>query len=1398
MRIPRFNLRLCRAYEFVSRSGLLLVGMLVTNIVHADAHFRHITTADGISSDRVFSVIQDRAGYIWLGTENGLDRYDGYHVITFKHDAADPSSLSANQVRGLYEDKSGRLWVGSYGGGLDLYDSKTGSFKHYRHTEDNIGSISSNNIWSLGGTPDGKLIIGTFDAGIDILDPDTGETRHFPPTTGSAGPGDKRINAVFSDAQGRTWLGTQSGLDIFEPHDSSFRHYLSRFGSTDSNVIWGIAEDQNKRLWLATHLGVSMLAQGQDSPTSALPLPSIPASLQGDDLRCIFVDSHDNIWVGGAYSGVYFMPSSGGRALNFHQVLGDSDSLSSNTVWSIFEDRSGIIWIATDNGMDLLDPNTLAIQHIKPLEVNNKLTFASNKVLTLLETGDALLIGSTAGIYRLPILAATPSPSNDTTLLLETDAKKYGAISALSAGREGVIYAGSERGYILVVDRQGHILHAWQPGTDIGLLGRAIVSIIPGDKDTLYLGTLGNGLLLYDTARSTTDRIAAVSAFALRSDDQIADMVRFSPEMLWVATDRGLFQVDIKHKSSVLVRVTHDANEPEIVNLYLGKHGQLFVGTTKGLWKLRLDNTGHVQGIDRYEQSEVLQHDTISEIEPDQDGNLWMSGDDTLISLNPATGKTTLIGRDQGLPITGFYSRAHSHTRDSRLWFGGAQGLLGFNPRTLRPNQHPPDIAFNGLTVYRDGKPLALGAQNNSTATLYYRDSIITFDMTALDFGSPLANTFSYRLVGLQPEWTHPTPNHLITFTNLEPGRYRLEVKAANNWGTWSARNATLELQVLPPWWRTWWAYTLYLLFAIGSSVAYVYSLKRKIVREKQISASLREANAIKTHFVQELETQVSKATQDLRETLQGVNLKNAELEIAQKRAAEGEQIKSQFLANMSHELRTPLTGVLGYTKLLASTPLNSEQKDYIGTIRQSSETLLAIINDTLDLSRLEAGKLLIDEVDFDLLEVIESTLELLAPIAYQKRLELVRVVPSDVPLQLRGDPLRLRQILTNLLSNAIKFTESGSVCLKVAVLEYDERSTTLSFAVQDTGIGIPRNELDKLFHAYARSRISTQHHVEGTGLGLAISKKLVDLMDGEIRVDSKLGQGSTFEFCLKYKTQKHMEPRASLSERVRILLYDSHPLSNDAWRACLERMGAEVKVITDLAEAGSVQADAAVMALTERELSQLQELKAKFTPALPPMLILAPRIERQSLKHLSETLFHRVLSKTAREKTVYLEIQSLVQRAVRAQPEPSAVGQPAAAAPPPEAPLILVADDNRINRRLLVTMLRQAGFRAAEAGNGHELLDLARKEPWHAVLMDIHMPGMDGIEAAGKLHAAMGDKVPPIIAMSADVMPETRRQVLGGLMNDFLVKPFTEQELVAMLHRHLDRHARGRLTPAS
>jgi signal transduction histidine kinase/CheY-like chemotaxis protein/streptogramin lyase len=1357
----------------------------------ATARFRHLTMEDGLSNNEVNIVIQDSKGYVWLGTIDGLDRYDGYTFRIFRHDPNDVGSISGNFIRALYEDPEGRLWAGTFSNGLNLYDPDTGTFKHYRHIPGDPDSIISDSIWSLGPGPDGTLLIGTWDAGLDVFDPKTGKFRHFPAGSGPAAPGNNRINDILVDSQQRVWLATLNGLDLFDPSGKAPARHFRADDSSEANNIWRIAEDAQHRLWLATHAGPYMYVPGEAKLRQVPGAPNEHYPGSEDLLDSVRVDRQQNVWYGSINTGLYLIRAGTGHVRRYQQDIGNTDSLSSNTVLSIFQDRAGFIWVATDAGVSLLDPNVLDVYSLRPSDINGVKLGISDKVHALYEYQGKLLLGAPGTIYQFPLASQDDSLKDASNVFMHLDLNRYGMVRAIAGmGARGLLVT-TELGYLISVDSQGHVLKSWRPGEDVDIRPRAPDRIVMHGDHQAYLATFGNGLLDFDLSTSRTRQIAGTTPSELSSNDIVEDLLQATPRTLWAGTFRGLFQVDAATGKSTLVPMTPGNIEPVVQGLYLDPQHVLWIGTYDGLWRLKLDAAGNPlarpEAIPQFHRIQVLG------IEQDPQGFLWLASVNSLMRFDPKSGTVLTFGRDQGSPITEYYSYGHTRTSNGWLWFGGGQGAVGFLSKDLKPNLQPPGVVLNGVTAYREGKPVHLPILPGAHLTLSYRDAISIFDVAATDFGAPQANNYSYRLLGFQPDWTPPSPSHQITFTNLNPGHYRLEVRATNNWGTLSTVPATLDIVVLPPWWRTWWAYTIYLLIIIGSSIAYVYSLKRKIVREKAVSAELREANELKSHFVERLEVQVKEATLELRETLQGVNLKNAELEIAQRRAAEGEQVKSQFLANMSHELRTPLTGVLGYTKLLTSTPLTSEQKDYVSTIRVSSESLLAIINDTLDLSRLEAGKLLIDEVDFDLLELIESTLELLAPIAYQKRLELVRVIPPEVPLQLRGDPLRMRQVLTNLLSNSIKFTESGAVCIEVKQVAHGDRDTTLSFSVSDTGIGIPENEIGQLFNAYARGRISTRHQVEGTGLGLAICKKLLDLMGGSIGVKSRVGTGSTFEFQLKFRLQKHATPGTRLPRKLSILLYDKHPLSSAAWRASLTRLGADVREVRELESLMSMQAEAAVLSLSERELAHLGELKQKFSPALPPMLILAPRIERQALKDLSEALYHRVLSKTAREKTVYLELQSLVQAAVEPSVRAADASKQPPAAPAPDAPLVLVADDNRINRRLLVTMLNQSGFRTAEAGNGLELLDLAARGPWQAALLDIHMPRMDGIETATKLRATYGDAVPPIIAMSADVLPEGKGQAQQGLMDGFLMKPFNEQQLVDLLRQHMDRHARKR-----
>lgn len=1375
----------------------LALFLLQPSVACADARFKNINKDYGLPSSTVFEFLQDRQGYIWLASGNGLERYNGHDFTIFKHKPNDPNSIASDFVKSLYQDSSGQLWVGTYGGGLDKYQPETGSFIHYHHTDGDPNTPSSEKIFSLQGDSQGHLLIGTFDAGLDVLDEASGRMRHFTAAAGS-GLSNNRINSVFIDRRGVIWLATNHGLDEVDLAHGLIHAHINKHGPDENNIIYNIAEDAHGDLLLASSHGLHSFRPGSDLFDQSDILRVLPREIAGKSFNDIYTDSKGNVWFTNVNVGLSVIEHGSLALTSFEPNHNNSESLSSQIVYSIYEDRGGLIWCGTDLGAETLDPRMLSLAYITPYELDGSPQSSLNHVEEVLDYGDATLISTNADIYKIE--NDTLGRRNLTTLFAHYDTAKYGVTTSLQNSDDGKILIGTNRNYLLNIDRHGHLLKAWHVGTNLNLPPIPIRGILPSGGNTYYLATFGNGLLEYKPDSALTNKIYGSSSSSLLKNDEVETLLQLSPRKLLAGTFRGLFQVDLQNGTSTLVSLWKNATEPVIQALYRDPQGNVWVGTYEGLWKLKFDPDGRILDQEYYPQISSSPNAQILAIEPDNHGNLWLASNNALIKFNPITGHLLTLGRDQGMPPLEYYSYTHSKTSNGWIWFGGPSGVMGLNPDLIQPNLDAPAVVINGTTTYEKDKPISLQAQGEGPLKLSYRDSIVTFDISSTDYAVPQANTYSYRLLGFRSEWTSPSTNHLITFTNLSPGRYRLEVKASNNWGTWSIRPATLDIVVLPPWWRTWWAYTLYFLIIIGSSIGYVYSLKRKIEREKGISASLREANEIKSNFVERLETQVKKATHDLRETLQGVNLKNAELEIAQKRATEGEQIKSQFLANMSHELRTPLTGVLGYTKLLTSTQLTSEQKDYVSTIRQSSETLLSIINDTLDHSRLEAGKLLIDEVDFDLLEVIESTLELLAPTAYQKRLELIRIVPPDVPLQLRGDPLRFRQVLTNLLSNAIKFTESGSVSVLLRYVKGDDREATIAFTVSDTGIGIPASELPQLFHAYARSRISTQHHVEGTGLGLSICKKLLDLMGGNIEVKSRVGSGTSFNFQLSFKLQKNAQPRARLPKKIKILLYDMQPLSNRAWQASLIRLGAEVENAIDLEAAVNAQADAAVMVLTEHEVAQLGELKRRFTHALPPMLILAPRIDRQALKDLSETLYHRVLSKTTREKTLYLELQSLLQTAIVEGNEPGGQSDNAIkTTPADDAPLVLIADDNRINRRLLATMLKHAGFRVSEAANGLELLDLAARGPWDAALLDIHMPGMDGMEAAGRLRAALGDKLPPIIAMSADVMPETRRLVQQGIMDDFMVKPFSEQELVDKLRWHLDRHARrkrGELLP--
>lgn len=545
-------------------------------------------------------------------------------------------------------------------------------------------------------------------------------------------------------------------------------------------------------------------------------------------------------------------------------------------------------------------------------------------------------------------------------------------------------------------------------------------------------------------------------------------------------------------------------------------------------------------------------------------------------------------------------------------------------------------------------------------------------------------------------------------------------------------------------------------------------------------------ANTIKASQ-QALIQEVERATSELRTTLKTVEKQNAALESARKKERDANQAKSEFLANISHEIRTPMNAVIGFADILKHTELDEQQAEYITTIKKSGEHLVSIINDILDLSRIEAGKLNINPVNFNLRACLEEVIQLLAPQAHENDNELILLIYNDVPNYINADPLRLKQIIINLLHNALKFTHSGSVILRVMDEGDNEESMSLGISVEDTGCGIEKSEINRLFTAYSVSQHNPQRRSGGTGLGLSITHKLVESMNGHISVQSTVNKGTVFHCHIKAQMARREIIEATVDKPLlgkSITLFDDHNVARLATTHMLNRAGASRVSAYDFSSLlqvdgkEKIEPSNIVIASLPREknYNEKQALAVLSSLHADTRCVLVPGINKPDLRRYRAYGVDIVINRPVREENLI----GLLTSHEKKQPMATATSRVESDMPGHA----LIADDHEVNLRVVSNLLSQKGYQYTLANNGAEAIEKAANQIFDVIFMDIHMPGVDGIDAVKSIRVSGANKTTPIIALTADAISLSLRELKIAGFNDRLIKPINMRDLGYHLER--------------
>ncbi len=1061
-----------------SRTYWVLLAALSVWPVSAEAersprHFKHISTEDGLSHNVVTAILQDRMGFLWFGTQAGLDRYDGSRFITYEHGIHDLDSISSNYVSEILEDSAGSFWVGTLGGGLNLFDRTNGTFSQFTHDSDDPSSISSNLVWRLFEDSSGTLWIGTEDGGLNSFNPETRDFQRFP--ADAEDPFAISLNYLTDIAEatnGRLWLGTDSaGLDLFDPTRGTivrYRHSPDDPNSLSDDQIRALLTDRQGTLWVGTSLGIDRF--DPETSTFARFSPNQQVRSGHAEVTCLLEVSDSEILVGTYGAGLYEFNKETGTftAVPRRTSFGGAGFLR---IFRLFQDATGAIWVGTyGSGLELLRPAGEFFEALLPSSHG----LSSEDITSLSEDRQGgLWIGTFGGglNWRTSGEGAFRQFRWDPT---DPNSLSDDEIFRVLSDRKGRIWAGTwDRGLNILEPSDGHVTrHRHKPGDPTSLSSDRVLTLLEDDRGSIWVGSSG-GLDLYSEKDGSfvrqADRAGELAPLISR---QVRKLFEDSQSRIWIGTHGGLCILSAPGRDlSCLDSQPADPDslsEVRISDILEDSTGRIWIATLgEGFYRLdEFDLPAQKATFRRFSETDGLIDDSVASIVETPDGLLWIATKKGLSLFDPRDGASFQnFGIYDGLPSREFTTAASLRTQ-SHFYWGTNRGLVSLALGSALPPVFESPVVIAALRT-ADGSFLKTAPLTSDETFDVAFGSILTADFAVLDYGANVSQRFAYRLSN-DAEWIDLGNRSAISLAGLDPGEYELSARGRNDQGVIGV-SGSVKIRVVPPFWRTGW-FRLTILLAVGGSLWAGHFVRTSGIKRRSI----------------ELEKSVAQRTRDLKEA-------NRELEA--------------FSYSVSHDLRSPLRAVNGYLAILSEDhgeKLSKEAMECISRAEAGSVRMGKLIDALLEFSRLGRRPLRRRQVDVNRTvgAVIEDVKQGLGERSIEFRVE---PLPSC-----QADPDLLHQVFENLISNAVKYTRPID---EAAITVGGKVGSEATYFVADNGVGFDMEHSARIFGDF--ERLHSEAEFEGSGVGLALVRRIVTRHGGRIWADSKPGEGATFYFTI-------------------------------------------------------------------------------------------------------------------------------------------------------------------------------------------------------------------------------------------------------------------------------------------